>query len=232
MRIPLLPTFTVALSLCVLLLSGCNDKQNEKNPFSTAENNTTFSPVTQSEKNHTLSGENTTQLSDTAASSADMNISATEAYTFQLADQHGVQYDISVDHTHLLLNRETPAVVVLYFFSTWSLPCRGETPYLTKLKKKYAHDILVIGILLHPDEYLDTLDDFIKENNADFFISSSSDNDRFAAKVTETLDLSNVIPIPLTIMYHHGTYARHYEGAVPVEMLEHDIQSLLQKGDR
>ena len=228
MKISLSPILTIALSVFVLFFSGCNDKQNDKNPFRTAADNTTSSVTT--EETVSLSAPETNR---TGPSESGVNMSdAVNDSSFLLADQHGIQYHISIENEHLQLKDESTPLIILNFFSTWSIPCRGEAPYLTQLEEEYAPDVLVIGILLHPDDHLDTLENFIKENNADFFISSSSDNDRFAAKVTETLGLSNMIPIPLTVMYHHGTYARHYEGAVPVEMLKHDIQSLLQKGDR
>jgi len=38
------------------------------------------------------------------------------------------------------------------------------------------------------------------------------------------LELPENFSIPLTVMYLNGEYFTHYEGSVPVEMIEYDIQ--------
>ena len=38
------------------------------------------------------------------------------------------------------------------------------------------------------------------------------------------LHLPQNFPIPLTVMYVDGKYFTHYEGSVPAEMIEYDIQ--------
>ena len=42
--------------------------------------------------------------------------------------------------------------------------------------------------------------------------------------LASTLDLPKNFPIPLTVIYVEGKYFTHYEGSVPVEMIEYDIQ--------
>jgi len=161
------------------------------------------------------------------------NLSSTNIQThpFELSDAKGNHYEIYFEHDTIRFDSQTPPIVMLHFFSTQSVPCRGEAPYLSILQQRYKEKILIIGILLHPDTQLETLDRFIEENQASYFISSSSNNDRFATKVTHSLGFSETIPIPLSILYLDGNYTRHYEGAIPIEMLEHDIQTLLKKGD-
>jgi len=216
-----LQILTVILFTCVHLFSGCSETPKEENPFQLEGN---LSSADSSEEENFSSA--------LSKASGDTNTTQADNITYLLSDHQGNQYGIRTDHKELHVEENTAPVVILNFFSTWSLPCQGEAPYLTRLQKKYPKNILVLGVMLHPDTHLDTLEAFVRENNATFFISSSSENDRLAKKVAEELKLQNMFPVPLTVIYHNGIYDKHYEGAVPVEMLEHDIQILLEKGDR
>jgi len=148
---------------------------------------------------------------------------------FTLGSQDGTTHTVSIEENRLVFQDISQPIVILHFFATWSLPCQGEAPYLSDLQKKFPQKVFVAGILLHPDDHLQELETFIRENHADYFISSGSENDRFTQKIIDRLHMPEILPVPLTVIYNKGRYARHYEGAVPIEMVEHDIKVLLKK---
>lgn len=206
------------LSLLLLLLLGCDKKKRqEQNPF---------------EGNPATSEQSSVILEDLAKAKEKAERNTTTLYpskraTFTLQDQNGTTHSISVDNGQLFFRDISQPVVIMYFFSTWSQPCKGKAPYLADLQQHFPKELFVTGILLHPHDHLAELETFRAKNRADFFISSSSENDRFATAVLEHLHLSDRLTVPLTVIYHGGHYVRHYEGAVPIEMIEHDIKRLL-----
>lgn len=118
----------------------------------------------------------------------------------------------------------TQPIVIVNLFATWCPPCIGEIPYLNDLQKKYKEKLFVVGILTHDSIMQDALDTFMAKNQINYFISNGTDNDTFADQLAITLDLPENFSIPLTVMYVNGEYFTHYEGSVPVEMIEYDIQ--------
>jgi hypothetical protein len=213
---------TLLCLLCALVfLNGCNKKkEQEHQPVPKAVEEPLILPETNcsvpKEGNQTIFESSTTTPTQ-----------AEEFYT--LSDQQGNHYDIQVEKNRLRIINHTSALVILNLFSPWSIPCQEQAYFLNQLQQTFKKDLLAIGVVLHPDDHLDTLETFIKDNNATYFISSSSSNDRFAAHILAPLHLPDMIPIPLTLIYRHGKLTRYYEGAVPVEMLAHDIQKLLSE---
>ena len=62
------------------------------------------------------------------------------------------------------------------------------------------------------------------QQQINYFISNTKENDTFAMRLADQLQLDENFSIPLTVIYLNGEYFTHYEGAVPVEMIEYDIQ--------
>ena len=217
-----LPSILSAITL-LFCCTGCNDKPKETLPYEhSVENIPAATPSQNATQAHT--GEK--NISEENRSTA---LSPVHGKQFSLGDQNGITHIVSVENDQLFFKDISQPVVILNFFSTWSLPCQGEAPYLADLQKKYPKELSLIGVLLHPDDNLQELEKFIKDYHASYFISSSSDNDRFAQKILERLHMPDILPIPLTVIYYKGHYYRHYEGAVPIEMIEHDIKVLLEE---
>jgi len=201
--------YPLALAAVVLLfvLSGCDKKEK-----SAQEHNTSTATVTKEDN----------------VSTASNRPSPAKDNRFVLTDHNGISHTVALKEKEVLFPDIAKPVIILYFFSTWSDPCQGEAPYLSDLQLKYKKEVAVLGILLHPDNYLEELDKFVSKNNLSYFISSGGENDAFAKAVTKRLLLPDMLPIPLTVIYHNGRYYKHYEGAVPIEMLVHDIKTLLK----
>jgi len=213
----------------LFLLDGCKEKPKNELPQEQSTKNTPkthFPKILKSEK-EIIEG-NTTEESISRKKISTPLSSKTDKL-FHLSDHNGFTHTISIENKKLLFKDIPQPIVILNLFSTWSLPCQGEAPYLADLQKKYEKELFVLGVLLHPDAHLQELETFIQKNNASFFISSSSENNAFAKEITKMLHLPNTLPIPLTIIYKNGHPYRYYEGAVPIEMIEYDIKSLLKQ---
>lgn len=180
---------------------GCEDKAGEDT--ATAAENTTEILTKQSHKKHKM-----TQ----------------EPATFTLHSTRSQEYNITVYDEDLVLQGETYPVVIMHFFATWCQPCVSEIPYLNDLHKKYRKEVFIAGILTHDTIETPALQTFIAKNNIRYFVSGSAQNDAFAARVTSNIGASENFTIPLIVMYVEGRYFTHYEGNIPVEMIEYDIE--------
>jgi len=150
-------------------------------------------------------------------------------HTFSLRDLNGSNYSVSIENKHIKISTVNQKLILLNFFATWCPPCKGEIPYLADLQKKYKDRLFIAGILVNDSPDDKTLKAFTETYGINYFISNAKDNDAFVKLAVQKLQLDENFPIPLTILFKNGNYYAHYEGAVPVEMLEHDIKEAIHK---
>ena len=150
-------------------------------------------------------------------------------YTFALNDLNDSNYSITIINKHIEISHVDQKLILLNFFATWCPPCKSEIPYLADLKKKYDGTLFIAGILVNDTPDKKTLKTFMEEYGVNYFISNAKDNDALGKLAAKRLQLDEDYPIPLTILFKNGNYYSHYEGAIPVEMLEHDIKEAIHK---
>lgn len=113
-------------------------------------------------------------------------------------------------------------VVLVNFFATWCPPCKAEIPHLNNLQEKYKDKFVIISVLLEENKSNEEIANFAKYNNANFIITNSPENFKFAQSV------GGVKNIPLMFLYDkNGKYSTHYVGAIPEEMIDSDIKKVL-----
>lgn len=231
----LLSTFLLCFTL--LSFTGCEDKKVQ-DPLVHVENTTEVLPTEdkdQQKEKQEISNEQsmqeTLERSETPKESIDEEspASQTATDTFILKDIQQTTHTLSIENQKIIFQDINQSIVIINFFSTWSSPSRAEIPYLSDLQKKYNKDLFVAGILINDVLYDNTLKEFISKHHANYFISNSKQNDAFAAKVAKDLHLPENYDTPLTVIYKNGNYYTHYEGAVPVEMIDHDIQEAIKE---
>jgi len=121
-------------------------------------------------------------------------------------------------------------IVIINAMSTWCPPCRGQLPHLSKLQQKFKKNIFVMATLVHDDIPTEKLEKLLIAEKALFYLSvTREENLKFINMLAPKLGLSTEFPMPLTIVFVNGKYFTHYEGMIPEEMIESDIQQLLQK---
>jgi len=203
------------LTTLLLCFTGCEDKKPEK----TLELNKT------KEHNESLSDINKTLDTQALIKQAELR----KKHSFVLSDLNDDNRSISLENKHLIIDKVTEKIILINFFATWCPPCKGEIPYLADLKKKYDKDLFIAGILVNDRPDKKSLQTFIDTYGINYYISKAEQNDAFVKHVAKRLGLEENLPIPLTILFKNGYYYSHYEGAVPVEMLEHDIKKAMSK---
>jgi hypothetical protein len=87
-----------------------------------------------------------------------------------------------------------------------------------------------MSTLVHDDISKEKLDKFIIAQKVLYYVSvTQSENLKFINLLAPKLGLVADFPMPLTIVFVRGKYFTHYEGMIPEEMIESDIEQLLKK---
>jgi len=149
--------------------------------------------------------------------------------TFVLEDTKGNIHTLTFSNNKLLFHKSTQAIVLINIFATWCLPCEGIAPFLSSLQKRYAKDVFIVGIPTYDLADKKAINHFIEKEKLEYFISYAKDNEDLVSLLIDSLQKSHILKdnnfsIPLTLMYVEGKYFTHYEGAVPIEMIEYDIK--------
>lgn len=166
------------------------------------------------------------RLPQTEFSTPEMNISVPKKApeVFTLTHTKSVSHKVTINDRKVIFQNVTQPIVIVNLFATWCPPCIGEIPYLNDLQKKHQKELFVVGILTHDSIVHAELETFLAKNPINYFLSNGTTNDDFANLLATTLHLPKNFSIPLTVIYVEGEYFTHYEGVVPVEMIEYDIQ--------
>lgn len=207
------------LTLLLFNFTGCEDKKTHNNTLP-IENTT---EIFGSKNKHTQ----TDNRFKVEKSNQEVSVNTVQPIslsdTFKLNDMKNTHYTVTVSNQKVTFKESTKAIIVLTFFASWCPPCIAEIPYMNDLYMKNKKDILLSGILIHDTIKKEALKSFISKHEIKYFISNSTHNNDFASLVAKTLHLSNNFSIPLTVIYVEGKYSTHYEGSVPIEMIEYDI---------
>ena len=229
--------FTLLSCFTLFSFTGCEDKKVQ-DPLIVVENTTeVFTPNNkdQEKEKEEISGDKSTQealeILEAPKESTDEEVSASQipTDTFTLSDIEQNRHTLTIKNQKIIFEYLDQSIVLLNFFSTWCAPCRGEVPYLADLQKKYKKDLFVAGILVNDVLYEQTLKEFISKHHANYFISNHMQNDALLAKIIKDLHLPEDVSFPLTVIYKNGDYYTHYEGEVPVEMINHDIKQAIKE---
>ncbi len=191
--------YTFFLLIFFLFLTGCEDKKSD-------------TPPTKKEITTEVFNSNMPPLND----------------LFHLRDLNNEPYTVTISNKKVTFRENTKAITLLSFFASWCLPCRNEIPYLNDLHDRYKDNLFIASILIH-DHINDTnLQNFIDKYQIKYTLFNTIHNNDFASLIAKTLHLPTVYSIPLTVMYVEGNYFTHYEGNVPIEMIQYDIDQALE----
>jgi len=153
------------------------------------------------------------------------------ANTFTLQSLEDNIYTVTINDNRCSIKESDKAITILTFFTTWCPPCMTQLSYLDDLQKRYTKDMLLCAILINDPIQKNALKALLLQKHIFCFTAYGKENTFLAKKITTNLQLSKNFPIPLTVIYVKGNYFTHYEGIVPIEMIEYDIkeaQKLLQ----
>ncbi|MFC2057772.1 TlpA family protein disulfide reductase [Campylobacterota bacterium] len=220
------------LLIIVIIFIDFKDEKSDTSPIPVEDTTEVFTKkdsVEQEDKRFKI-GKKQDELLDTLPttelSTPEINFSVPEQPTeiFTLVNTKAESHNVTVSGQKVIFQNMAQPIVIINLFATWCPPCIGEIPYLNDLQKKHKKELFVVGILTHDSIMQADLETFMAKNQINYFISNGIHNDAFANLLATTLNLPKNFPIPLTVMYVQGKYFTHYEGSVPVEMIEYDIQ--------
>jgi len=207
---------TLLLSILCIGLTGCEDKKPESAPDATENTTEVFT-----QKSTEGQQDKRFQLSKKKGALVDISkAEKIEPETFTLDANHTV----TVSDQKLIFHKNEQPIVIVNVFATWCPPCIGAISSLNDLQKKHKNELFISGIITHDLIDKPKLRTFISKHQINYFISNSTDNDAFVNLLTRTLRLAKNFSIPLTVMYVDGEYFTHYEGIIPIEMIEYDIE--------
>jgi len=223
MHTPYRYVLPLMLTAIILATSGCGDKKettHDKEPQSTLQH---------IDENRTFKEKNTT-LIERNQSNPSPQITPTETPQkgFTLLDPEQNTLSIQLEEDKISSAQVKTPLLVITLLKANSIPSQAEAYVLSELQKQYTQQMTVIGVILHPQIAKETLNDFKAESELSFFLATGEENDALARQLIDTLSLGETIPVPLTLIYQDGKMVAYYEGAVPIEMLEHDIKTLLE----
>ena len=200
------------LGTALFYFTGCEDKKTGP----VAEHN-------HSEANQTVIEESDQEKEEKKAAER------IKKYSFVLSDVNDSNRTISIENKHITISDVPEKLILINFFATWCPPCKGEIPYLVDLQKKYDANLFIAGILVNDPIEAENLKTFISQQAVNYFVSNAAQNEPLVKLAVKRLQLGENYPLPLTILFKNGNYYSHYEGAVPMEMLEHDIKNAMSK---
>ena len=222
---------TLLLSILLISLTGCEDKKPDETPIP-IENTTEFFSQPQdnssSENRFKINRQTKSHEDNTSPTTPSTPVEPHEIITgtdtFMLLNTKSKSHKVTLNDDQIIFHRNSKPIVLVNLFATWCPPCIGSLAYMNTLQRKYKNDLFLLGVLTH--DYIDipSLESFIATHEINYFISNSPHNNAFSGLLARTLGLPQDFSIPLTVMYVDGKYFTHYEGSVPVEMIEYDIQ--------
>jgi len=223
------------LLLLLMVLTGCEEKTPNDTPVP-VENTTEIFPQQKTDSQQKTDPQEETGLQEdqnqgalpdtpveTESFKQEIPEIEADADTFTLADTKGISYKITLSNEKVFFHENTKPIVLLNLFATWCSPCVGQLSYLNDLQKKHEKELFVTGVLTHDSIDETLLKSFLAKNQISYFVSNSPHNDAFASLLASTLQEPENFDIPLTAIYVNGQYFTHYEGVVPVEMIEYDL---------
>ncbi len=167
--------------------------------------------------------------SDTPQEEAAALNSMISSNEYTLRDLKDQNYTVVKEGENFVLKEHQGKVVIYDIFATWCPPCRAEAPHLASLQRKYADDLLILGMTIEEDMTDAKLQDYRETYGADYTLTHSKDNIKLSRIIASAINVGQQFPIPLMVMYKDGKYVTHYVGAIPEEMIESDIQQALER---
>lgn len=137
-------------------------------------------------------------------------------------NREGLTYTLMIEEKKLLPDPQSNPVLLINLFDINERASMAQIPYLTKLQETYGDRLTVLGIPANQSMDEEELKAFISMHHINYFISYGSNPEALSDLFAELLEIDG-LTAPTTLLYHQGQADSIYEGAVPIEMITHDI---------
>lgn len=214
--------FYLILVPLIFILSSC--EEHTKNSETTSQNKQEINSEYKKDVRET-----TTQSSSQKNTNTVLKMPIV-AYNYEFKNLKGQLNSLEIKNDIYNFKNIKQPIVIITIMSTWCPPCRGQIPHFSKLQHKFKENLFVMATLVHDDISKEKLNKFVIAQKMLFYLSvTQEENLKFVNMITPKLGLNNDFPMPLTIVFVRGKYYTHYEGMIPEEMVESDINQLLHK---
>jgi hypothetical protein len=200
---------TLVLSIVLLILTACEDKKKSDRDL-TETNNT--STVSKKNIKHHTSDTNHTKYH----------------HTFTIKDIKQNSYQFSIEGKNIYSDSFHNKTLLLNLSHISSPISLDQAESLSKLQTKYQSAIIVVTLLLGDTQNISNPNIFLNQNHIYHFVSLDKKNKEIADLLYASLKIKEK-HMPLTIIYKNGKYYSHFEGATPIEMINHDILQTIKK---
>lgn|GEM_PF-2258965 len=220
----------VTISILSIVLQGCGNDTPKEKPHT--QKPTTIPHTGHKEKNSshatTPKKSNQTQQATPPLHTADTAANNDEGVS--VSDGNLSYHFTTFKKNQITLEEKTKPIVILTIIDPKAAPSQAQAYILASLQKHYPSFVTAIAVI--PQERVAPVDinDFKQmQQTPHLFVAAGEDAVQLTHHIANTLDLSSPLHLPLTLLIHQQKPYRIYESAVPMEMLEHDIQMLLRK---
>ncbi|HEO97915.1 MAG: hypothetical protein JW682_04030 [Campylobacterales bacterium] len=149
---------------------------------------------------------------------------STPAFSDRLTftNKEGSKYTLKIEEGELLPDPQSNPILLINLFDINERASMAQIPYLTKLQETYGDRLTVLGIPTNQSMDEEELKAFISMHHINYFISYESNPEALSELFANLLEIDE-LTAPTTLLYHQGQADSVYEGAVPIEMITHDI---------
>lgn len=192
----------------LFLLTACEDKKSDNSHIPT---------------------ENATQVLTDEEIPYDTIEETSEPITLTLIGDQNLSEKITLSHKKLTFHNLQQGVILFNLFNTSSPASLSQTLALDTLQKKYKEKLFVVSLLTDENVTQQAIDTFKKNKNISHHFLIPSQNRAFAKLLLSSLHLSKHQTLPIAIIYKDGNYYSDFEGPVPIEMIQYDIEQAMVK---
>lgn len=228
--------FKTFISVCILFsimafFTGCDKKTDQSEEQLLIEDTTEIIPQPSHEENKTDIIEApqekkveiaTPEIPQPKSEISDPVSTDEEVFIFKNADNDTLE--LLIDQKEVSFKPDDKTMLLINFFEIDDPASAVQFPYLMKLQNKYSEKIAILGIPINAGHDDTSLHQFVQKYQLDFFICDTNKSDSLVTLFRDTLKLNKMIA-PVTLLYGDGKLYTSYEGAVPIEMITHDILS-------
>jgi len=114
-------------------------------------------------------------------------------------------------------------IILVNFWATWCPPCRVEIPHFLNIRAKYKDNFEIIGVLMEQDKNKNSLRNFANQYKITYPITTSFQN----FLLSDAMGGARGLPTSYLIDTK-GKIVQIYQGAIPSEMLNKDIENTIK----
>lgn len=205
----------ILLSLS-LSFSGCEKKSQDTDPELPVADST---EIVASQESNAVRSDTPAATRETSEQTVQEPVPSNQLL---FKKSNGATYTLMMQEGKLLPDPKSKPILLINLFDIHDHASAAQVPYLTKLQNDYGNRLTVLGIPTNQSMDEEELRAFINQNKIDYFISYERSDPTLINLFLELMKSDGLVT-PTTLLYHQGETGPIYEGAVPIEMITHDI---------